>query len=59
LTGYLPLTSLQNQWLENSDLGIFATVETFSAQAIYVLIILAIQWYLKRDARILNASPAR
>ena len=59
LTGYLPLTSLQNQWLENSDLGIFATVETFSAQAIYVLIILAIQWYLKRDAQISNASPAR
>ena len=59
LTGYLSLTSLQNQWLENSDLGIFATVETFSAQAIYVLIILAIQWYLKRDARVLNTSPAR
>ena len=39
LTGYLSLTSVQNQWLENSDLGLFATVETLSAQAMYILII--------------------
>ena len=51
LTGYLSLTSVQNQWLENSDLGLFATVETLSAQAMYILIILVIQWYFKRNTR--------
>ena len=51
LTGYLSLTSLQSQWLENSDLGLFATVETLSTQAMYILIILVIQWYLKRNTR--------
>ena len=51
LTGYLSLTSVQNQWLENSDLGLFATVETLSAQAMYILLILVIQWYFKRNTR--------
>ena len=51
LTGYLSLTSVQNQWLENSDLGLFATVETLSAQAMYILIILVMQWYFKRNTR--------
>ena len=56
LTGYLSLTPLQNRWLENSDLGIFATFETLGTQAIYFLIILAIQSYLKRDAQVLKTS---
>ena len=59
LTGYLSLTSVQNQWLENSDLGLFATVETLSAQAMYILIILVIQWYFKRNTRPSTVAQTR
>jgi len=59
LTGYVSLTSLSNKWLENSELGLFATVETLCAQAMYILIILAIQGYFKRDTHPLTVTQTQ
>ncbi len=59
LTGYLSLTSVQNQWLENSDLGLFFFFLTLSTQAMYILIILVIQWYFKRNTRPSTVAQTR
>ena len=55
LTGYLPMTSLRSQWLEVSGLGIYPTVETLLAQAIYIVIVILIQRAVHRSNQKLNA----
>lgn len=43
LTGYLRMTSLQTAGLESSTLGLYPTLETLAAQAVYLAVIALIQ----------------
>ena len=58
LTGYLPMTSLRSQWLEVSALGIYPTVETLLAQAIYIVIVILIQRAVHRSNQKLSAPAS-
>lgn len=51
LTGLIPMTALPTAWLESNALGIYATLETVGAQAIYLLVILAIQQNIRRSVQ--------
>ena len=58
LTSYLPMTSLRSQWLEVSVLGIYPTVETLCAQAIYIVIVILIQRAVHRSNQKLSAPAS-
>lgn len=49
LTGHLRMTSLQAPWLESPALGLYPTRETLLAQAVYIVVIVAIQVVISRS----------
>lgn len=53
LTGHLSMSPLQAGWLESPALGLYPTLETLSAQAVYLALIGAIRWTVARSQRAL------
>ena len=51
LTGIVPMTSLPSTWLESNALGIYPTVETLAAQALYIGLIVVIQFAVHRSIK--------
>ena len=51
LTGVLPTTVLASEGMNYPALGIFPTVETLGAQALYVLVILLVQYSVYRGVK--------
>lgn len=49
LTGIVPITPLPSTWLESNALGIYPTVETLAAQALYIGLIVVIQFAVHRS----------
>ena len=51
LTGIVPMTPLPSTWLESNALGIYPTVETLAAQALYIGLIVVIQFAVHRSIK--------
>ena len=51
LTGIAPMTPLPSTWLESNALGIYPTVETLAAQALYIGLIVVIQFAVHRSIK--------
>ena len=51
LTGIVPMTPLPSTWLERNALGIYPTVETLAAQALYIGLIVVIQFAVHRSIK--------
>ena len=51
LTGIVPMTPLPSTWLERNALGIYPTIETLAAQALYIGLIVVIQFAVHRSIK--------
>lgn len=51
LTGIMPMSTLPNTWLESNALGIYPTVETLTAQAVYIGLIVVIQFFIHQSSK--------